>query len=219
MSTPGRALLAAVKATATARGPNLTVPVGEPVESILRPVSIRRDSLCEADVARLTGWRNRFVHVFLTEFEATNERTADWLVETVGPDDTRIIFMVDTPDGRTFGYMGLAFIDWDHGTYQLDGIVRGGAAAPGMMSNALRTMMLWARSQLGLQEARVRVRSDNPAALAFYRKIGFTEVGRAPLQRIEEPSMIRWIEDPVAPRANPCLVHMRWSPDLPAAGG
>lgn len=207
---PGRSLLTALKASAVPRGTSLTIPVGRPVRAVLRPVSTRPGSLNAEDVARLTDWRNRFVRSFLTEFPATEERTARWLTEVVGPADTQILFMVDDADGRTVGYVGLAFVEWETGCFEVDAVVRGEDAPRGLMSDALRTMMLWAQCQLGLGEARVRVLSDNTAH-AFYRKLGFRDVKRVPLRSVEEPGMVRWVEDEAAPDASRGLVHMVWA--------
>ena len=206
----GRSLLTALKAGAIPGGAALVLPVGRPVRATLRPVATRPGGLNEDDVARLTEWRNRFVRSFLTEFPATPERTARWLAEIVGPTDTQILFMVDDAEGRTFGYLGLVAIDWASGAFEVDAIVRGADAPRGLMSVALRTLMRWAQGQLGLREARVRVLSDN-TALEFYRKLGFHEVRQVPLRRIEEPGMVRWVEDEGAPDGGRSLVHMVWS--------
>jgi RimJ/RimL family protein N-acetyltransferase len=204
----GRQLLRAAKESAAPRGAVLSLPVGRPVEAVLRPVATCEGCLNADDVRALTQWRNRFVRSFLTEFEATEERTARWLTTMVGPDDTRILFMVDDArTGRTVGYMGLAFIDWERGSGEADAIVRGGDAAPGMMTRALRTMLDWARVQLGLHELGVRVRSDNPA-VTFYRKLGFRELRRVPLRRIDREGLIQWIENESLPGREPSLVHM-----------
>src|SRR6188472_3858133 len=100
-----------MKAAAGSGAVELCLPVGRPVACLLRPVATRPDRLSRADVACLTAWRNRFVGSFLTEFAATEARTARWLVETVGPSGGKILFMLDDPSGSTFGYMGLDFID------------------------------------------------------------------------------------------------------------
>ena len=203
----GRNLLNAVKASTRPRGPVLSLPVGSPVEAVLRPVATRREDLNAKDVRVLSEWRNRHLRAFLTEFQATEYRTARWLNEMVGPDDTRILFMVDDAKGRTIGYMGLAFIDWENRSAEADAVVRGVEAPPGMMTRALRTLLSWARGQLGLPRLGVRVLSDN-TALEFYRKFGFREVRRTPLRRVEEEDMIRWIEDPSLPHSERSLVHM-----------
>lgn len=212
-------MLQAVKASTGGSGPVLSIPVGSPVEAALRPVATRRGDLRADDVRALTVWRNRHVQAFATEFEATEERTGDWLVNTVGPDDTKILFMVDSIDGETVGYMGIAFIDWEAGYGEADAIVRGAESAPGLMGKALETLLDWAGGQLNLSRLGVRVRSDN-AAVEFYRKLGFQEVKRVPLKKVEEPGMVKWVEDPSLPPSEPSLVHMEFqSAGREASGG
>lgn len=187
----------------------LTLVSGQPAEAFLRPVATQGGRLDSADVRLLSGWRNRFVKAFLTEFEATEERTERWLTDIIGPDDTRILFMVDdAQSGQTVGCMGLAFIHWPQGIGEVDSIMRGGPAPPGMMMRAVITMLGWARQQLGLQIFGARLRSDNPRVLAFFRKLGFVEVGRVPLRPCKTPDMVRWIEDRSLPVNAPTLVHV-----------
>lgn len=213
MPPRGRELLIAVKESAGAGGSVLSLPIGQPIEAVLRPVATRIEGLRAEDVRVLTEWRNRHVRAFLTEFQAHEWRTRRWLTETVGPDDSRILFMVDAADGRTVGYVGLAFIDWEERSAEADAVVRGVGALPGIMTKALHTLLEWARGQLGLDSLGVRVRSDNPA-LAFYRTFGFREVTRVPLRAVEEADMLRWTEDRSMPSGEPSLVHMA----LPKAG-
>jgi RimJ/RimL family protein N-acetyltransferase len=206
MSPQGRSLLVALKSSTTSGGPVLGLPVGRPVRALLRPVATTGE-LDAADVHRLTAWRNRHVGAFLHEFTADEARTARWLRNVIGPDDTRILFMADDPAGTTFGYMALAFIDWDARTGEADAIVRGGDAPRGTMAMALTTLLAWGRTQLGLERFGVRVRSDNPA-LGFYERLGFVETRRVALRPTEEPDGRRWIEDAGYAGDGPELVHM-----------
>jgi RimJ/RimL family protein N-acetyltransferase len=187
--------------------PTLSLPVGQPVLGLLRPVVTRPGEISPADVRALTDWRNRHVGSFLTEFVATQERTERWLVDSVGPDDTRILFMVEDAARRTVGYMGLAYIDWEAGYAEFDAIVRGAEAPSGLMSRSIRTMWSWGRAALGLKQLGGRVRSDNPA-LAFFVRLGVREHARVPLRREEEDGETRWVEDPSLPAGEPSLVHM-----------
>ena len=165
----------------------VSIHVGDPVEAVLRPAN-------HDDVCVLTEWRNRFVRSFLTEFEATEERTKAWLTEVVGPDPARFLFMLDDVRGRTIGYLGLAFIDWEERTGEADAIVRGVDELPGIMTKALLALLRWAHRDLGLTKAlNVRVRSDNPA-VNFYLKLG-AETRRVPLRETRATGMTRWVED------------------------
>ena len=205
----GRELLITLKANATANAPYLCIPVGLPVEAVLRPVATAAGRVDAGDVQVLTDWRNRFVSSFLTEFVATEPRTEQWLTEVVGPDPTRILFMLDDALGATVGYLGLAFIDWDNLTGEADAIVRGADTAPGVMARAMFTLLDWAREQLGLKSVGARVRSDNPA-LRFFLKFA-TETKRVPLRAVQEPDMIRWIEDETLVDAPISLVYITFT--------
>ena len=199
-------MIQALKASATAGQPCLSLPVGSPIEALLRPVSTVPGKLNENDVRVLTEWRNRFVNSFLTEFEATEARTAAWLTDVIGPDSTRILFMLDDAQGHTVGYLGLGFIDWEQGVGEADAIVRGAEVAPGVMAKALFTLLGWGYEQLGLETLGARVRSDNPS-LRFFLKIG-KELKRVPLRRIDEPGMVRWVEDETLVTSPASLVYL-----------
>jgi RimJ/RimL family protein N-acetyltransferase len=191
----GIRLLKSVKYVAGTPGLHVGLEVGTPAIGWLRPVATRLEVLNESDVRCLTEWRNRFVTSFLTEFEATEGQTADWLAKSVYPDDSRILFMVDDAAHLTIGYMGISFIDWEIAYGEADSIVRGRAGSRGIMTAALQTLLVWGRSQLGLNTIGVRVRSDNPA-LDFYRKFGFVEQKRVPLSRRADSSKLVWYEEP-----------------------
>jgi RimJ/RimL family protein N-acetyltransferase len=206
----GQELLQALKTGSQA---SFSIPVGEPVEAMLRPVVTIAGKVNREDVRVLTEWRNRFVRSFLTEFEATAGRTEAWLTEVVGPDETRILFMLDDLDGRTIGYLGLAFIDWEERTGEADAIVRGGDHLPGVMTKALLALLRWAHRELGLTTGlNVRVRSDNPA-VHFYLKLG-TETRRVPLREVEEPGLKRWVEDETLAASSTELVYITFQPHL-----
>ena len=217
----GQELLQAFKASA-GRQQSLSLPVGDPfasavsglTEGVLRPVATTAGELNSDDVSVLTEWRNRYVKSFLTEFEATEERTAKWLTEVVGPDPTRILFMLDVANGQTIGYLGLAFIDWDARTGEADAIVRGVSGAPGLMTKALLTLLRWAHERLGLTGGlNVRVRSDNPHAVEFYSRLA-TETRRVPLREVEDAGMNRWIEDNSVPTSSAQLVYLSFHREL-----
>jgi RimJ/RimL family protein N-acetyltransferase len=210
----GRDVLLATKAAASHPQPAACVPVDRPAIALLRPVVTAPGAIARADVQALTEWRNRFNRAFLSEFAASEERTERWLTEAVGPDDSRILFMVDDLSYRTIGYIGLAFIDWEAGRAEADAVVRGVAGERGLYTRVLQGMWQWGRTALGLTTLRVRVRSDNPA-VAFYERAGFRETHRVPLRGEQRADGVVWLEDPALAEAELTLVHM----ELEADGG
>jgi hypothetical protein len=208
----GEEFLRALKAHSTPNGPCLCIPVGLPIEAVLRPVGTVTGRLNANDVSLLTEWRNRFVNSFLTQFKATESRTEKWLTEVVGPDPTRILFMLDDARGQTAGYLGVAFIDWKELTGEADAFVRGSELPPGVMAKSIFTLLDWAHEQLGLKSMSGRVRSDNPA-LSFFLKFA-KETKRMPLRRIEEPGIVRWVEDETSDDDSPSLVYMIFDRNL-----
>jgi RimJ/RimL family protein N-acetyltransferase len=178
----------------------------------LRPVRAATATAGDPDVQLLTDGRNAHVQAFLTEFVATNERTAAWLRQVVTPNPGKVLFVLEGEDGPV-GYMGLDFIDWDARSGEIDAIVRVHPRHPGAMSTGTQSLIAWARSELDLDEINVRVRSDN-LALEFYRRLGFRELARVPLRREPDPAGERtvWSEDPALADPELWLVHHRYEP-------
>jgi len=198
-----------MKRSARADGPGVCIPVGSPLVGTLRPVAVMADQIRQSDLRVLTDARNRHVRSFLTEFVASEDRTRRWLLESVGPNDSKILFMCEDSSGTTIGYMGLDYIDWRRGWGEADAVVRVVPGNSGFITLNLRTLMKWAESQLGLQRLRVRVRSDN-LALHFYERAGFQEYRRVPLVKYVEPGLVRWVESEDAVESDTSLVHLRW---------
>lgn len=203
----GRDLLALLKQVASAGAVPLTIPVGQPVQALLRVIPSQPAHLDSEDLSLLSDWRNRYVKSFLTEFHAHPERTASWLCNHVHENDGKILFMLESLNGERWGHIGLAFIDWQSGYGEADAIVNGGAAPRGLMKLGLQTCLRWAKQSLGLQTLGVRVRSDNPA-LEFYKKVGFQEIKRVPLAHEIDGENINWFEAPELGDDVPALVYM-----------
>lgn len=202
----GGLLLKYIKEVAGSPGPQLVLPVGTPYSALLRPVATQKKLQNKHDVLHLTNWRNKYTHSFLTEFEATVLKTSNWLSNTIHNDNSRIIFMVDLPNGQTIGYMGLAFINWERKYGEADAIVRGEPAPKGIMLASLEVLLNWAEGSLGINDIWVRVLSDNPA-LKFYKRCGFVEIKRIPLKKNIENDIIYWSEDKDANNSSRKIIY------------
>jgi RimJ/RimL family protein N-acetyltransferase len=159
----------------------LSLPV-QGTEYALYPVNCNADSIDEDIVDMLTTARNANTNSFLTFFNATNDRTREWLANSVAADSTRILFVLKRLDtGKLYGYMGLAYGDATGTRIEGDAIVRySEQAEPGLMRTAFAQLVEWVRKGLGISEIWIRVLSDNPA-VGFYQRCGFSLISNAPL--------------------------------------
>jgi RimJ/RimL family protein N-acetyltransferase len=204
----GKELFLAIKTTTRARHPSFVLPVGKPMLAVLRPVATVPGCLDPNDIQLLTKWRNQYVKSFLTEFVATDTQTSQWLSGPVHGNLGKLLFMVETPDGKCVGHVGLGFIDWEKAYGEADAIVSGGNSPPGLMKESLLALMRWSRDVLQLTTLAVRVRSDN-SAVEFYRKVGFQEYKRVPLVASLVGGGVNWSEDIEAQNSTASLVYMQ----------
>ena len=153
---------------------SLPVPGGK---YLLSPINCRLEESDRRIVEMLTASRNANTDRFLTFFDATPERTRDWLCNSVANDETRILFVLkEIETGALCGYMGLAYGDDRGERIEGDAIVKfASKTQPGFMRKAFTVLVEWASGCLGFKEVWVRVLSDNPA-IAFYEKCHFIRV-------------------------------------------
>lgn len=137
-------------------------------------------TLDDETVAQLTRWRNLAKHAFLTQFEATPERTRRWLETTVFPDSARLMFLIHSLDRRV-GQVGLRDLTDD--TVQLDNTLRGErGGAPDLMLMAHVSVMEWAFAQFSLRSIYCHVFEDNAPILRLLDALGLQVVARIPLE-------------------------------------
>jgi RimJ/RimL family protein N-acetyltransferase len=212
MRTNGKEFLCQVKSSAGSSRDSIRIPVGRPPRAYLRPVATSPGFIDARDVERLTKWRNGVTEKLLTRFDATPEKTSRWLIDSVGPDDGKILFFVEDEGGRAIGQMGLDFIDWERGRGEVDAVIRGEDAAPGLMTQALKLMLAWARDELGLSDFNVSVLADNTAR-EFYQKAGFREKTRIPLRVVVEKNGTRLVKDETLDEGECELIIMEYAPE------
>jgi len=163
--------------------PGLTIPVsiGDTVVAVLEPMTERTAGDPEL-VAQLTNWRNAARGAFLTQFEATPERTSAWLEKTVLPDPARRLFIIRDAQGAvgTIGYIHLTA----EGA-ELDNLLRGERRGPPTLVHAVEIALVqWLFATYDLRRIEAVVLSNNFAALQLHHSIGFEIVSRTPLRRV-----------------------------------
>ena len=93
----------------------------------MTPITRTRPASDEV-VEALTRWRNRARRFFLTQFEATVERTRGWLESVVLTADDRLFFLLYTDSGKLVGHYG--FIHMDERSAEVDNLMRGESGGP-----------------------------------------------------------------------------------------
>ncbi|WGI24892.1 GNAT family N-acetyltransferase [Halomonas alkaliantarctica] len=194
---------------------SLALPVAE-TGFALYPINCNPAHVDKIVVNMLTEARNRSRDSFLTYFEATSERTFQWITSNVANDSTRILFALREIGKRElYGYMGLAYGDASGARIEGDAIVRfSDTNRPGLMRKAFLSLVEWVITDIGIKEVWVRVRSSNPA-VNFYNQCGFSVEFEMPLYEIngsmgvlEELSEVPLKDDAVMSADS--LFHMKY---------
>ncbi|WP_346780693.1 aminotransferase class I/II-fold pyridoxal phosphate-dependent enzyme [Trinickia sp. Y13] len=148
----------------------------------------------DALLQRLTQWRNRFVHVYPTQFLATLESTRAWLRDRLLAVEDRMLFLVVDKQGAVVGHMGFNSCFNDEAQMELDNIVRGvDGVERGIMANALLTLTEWARKTINVEGFFLRVFADNAKAIDFYRSLGFVVDETIPLTKVEQEGLVSYV--------------------------
>jgi perosamine synthetase len=153
-------------------------------------VHLRDDPLLQ----RLTDWRNRFVHVYPSQFVATLESTRAWLKDRLLAVEDRMLFLVVDRQGALVGHMGFNSCFNDEARMELDNIVRGvDGVEKGIMANALLSLTEWARKTINVEGFFLRVFADNTKAIDFYRNLGFAVDQTIPLTKVQEEGFVSYV--------------------------
>jgi len=172
----------------------LTIPTYWQGHVIGRLCPIHADFSSE-NVHLLAKWRSQNREAFFTWFLPTEQDTEKWLKEQILLRDDRILFFVETLEQVPFGHIGITNFDFLSRSCEIDNVLCGRAGLiKGGMSAALQALMDWVFSDLSVKRMYVRVFYDNQRALDFYTRNGFQIVKRVLTQRVEEGSVIRWVE-------------------------
>jgi len=160
----------------------------------LRPITFECLNI-KSDISLLARWRDAAQEWFPSQFTVTEEGTKTWLEKQVLKQKDRILFMVEDNNHTPLGHVGLFRFDYHHRFCELDNIVRGEInRLPGAMTLACTTLINWAFKELKLKKIYLSVLSNNDRALNLYTRLGFYEVQRVPLMKVEETNGTRWTE-------------------------
>jgi len=132
---------------------------------------------------RLTKWRNQASRYFLTQFNATTERTKRWLEEVVLKDHSRLMFLIYSPTKLIgqYGFKGLA-VD----SVEIDNLIRGEIGGhPELIYYAEIALIKWLFATFRIKRIYGFVLADNFIVLHLHQSVGFRHTDLIPLQKRE----------------------------------
>jgi RimJ/RimL family protein N-acetyltransferase len=140
-------------------------------------------------------WRKKNEMWFSAQFDVTVERTTRWFKERLTNTPDRLLFIIKVGNDY-IGHVGLFRFDFVNKTCEIDNIIRGEAAYPGIMYDAIKNIMDWGKNVLGLNGYSLKTFLDNERAIRLYERLGFKEVSRIPLIQKEGKDGLEWVEAP-----------------------
>jgi transketolase len=145
-------------------------------------------------IGLLAKWRSENQDAFPSQFTVTKEGTKKWSKSQLLDLPDRILFLLETNEGKPFAHMGLFRFDYKSKTCEIDNIVRGENVLSGIMTDALQTLITWTFVNLKISTLTLHVFSDNERAIRLYKRCGFIESHKIPLKKISEPGIIKFVE-------------------------
>ena len=173
--------------------PRIPVIRREQVVASLRPVPSELKGQAFADGRLMAEWRNFREEAFFNWITSTEGSTGEWLTEKYGPDNEDIIFMIETPDGLPFGHVALYNFQCGGTACEFGRLLRGPAiGVNGGMTLGSSALLLWAVSELNVEQFFLEVFNDNQKAISLYERLGFSGTDTVPLKRIDTGRFTRW---------------------------
>lgn len=144
-------------------------------------------------IKKLTKWRNNAMQFFMTQFNATFERTKNWLNKTVLSDNTRLLFIIYDSTGKAIGNLG--FTKLNEYSAELDNLLRGEHGGGSKLIYYTEVAIIkWMFSCLKIKEITGNIFLDNEILLSIHKKIGFSIREEFPLYRKIINNETRWIK-------------------------
>lgn len=164
----------------------------------LKPIDIElvQDQMV---IESLTKWRQKFMRFFMTQFEATPERTGKWLKNNVLTDDSRLLFLIYDENNKLIGNFGICNIQEQN--VELDNLIRGEKGGhKHLIFFSELTLISWLYS-LDVVNIYLRVFSNNFKTISLHSSVGFKPKEILALQKdINNSNEITYIAVPSSPQ-------------------
>lgn len=144
----------------------------------LRPLS-RASLEDDALMVSITKWRNSASKSFLTQFQATPERTRLWLQNVVLCDNARLLFLIHSTT-KLIGHYGFKGLTAE--SAEVDNLVRGESGGhPQLVHFAEIALIRWMFETFDIESLFGYVLADNWQAIELHARVGFQNAERVPL--------------------------------------
>jgi RimJ/RimL family protein N-acetyltransferase len=142
-------------------------------------------------VEKMTDWRNKYRNFFLTQFNATPERTKKWLEKVVLSNPSQLLFLIYY--GETLmGQYG--FKDLNSVPAFLYNLIRGERGShPKLMKYSVSASIEWLFDVMQINVVYGYTFVNNAMALKLNREVGFSCTEKLPLRKQIEGDEIRWV--------------------------
>lgn len=184
-----------IRSTKRGQFGNLVLPghFGEvPYELVLATAECQDDAKLMDTLRR---WRLQHEYWFSAIFAISREGTLRWFSRAIVESPSRMLFLIRVGDDYV-GHVGLDAFDPETRTMDIDSILRGERAYPGIIATAMHTLMTWAIPEFGLRRFELTVALENDPAMALYDRFGFQEMRRWPLIKAFHDDHMEWITQP-----------------------
>ncbi len=163
----------------------LSIPILDESSNLIGKLTvIKKDDVNnEFYIQALTKWRIRYMRYFLTQFSATLERTRIWLLQSVLPSDDKLLFFILDTNNNLIGNFGIANIK--KYKCELDNLIRGEKEGhPKLIYFSEIALLKWLFENQFMKHVNLHVFSNNRITLKLHLSVGFKEIARYPLYKI-----------------------------------
>jgi RimJ/RimL family protein N-acetyltransferase len=136
---------------------------------------------CEDDLEPLALLRNNVAlqSMLITQPRPNSaEKVRRWLIDKTGREDILFFIVAQCSSQQCIGYIQLSNMRLLHGTADLGICLAPAAQGQGAGREAMALLERYAQQVFALRKIVLQVLVDNHSAVAFYGRLGFSEVGR-----------------------------------------
>ncbi|OUU15144.1 MAG: hypothetical protein CBB97_24245 [Candidatus Endolissoclinum sp. TMED37] len=159
------------------------------LDAYLKPVTL--ETLGDSNILKaLTIWRNANMENFMTNFEATPERTRLYLKNTLNEYSRQMLFLI-YEGGELVGQVG--FKDLNAEEAIMDNGMRGERSQnPKIMVHAHRALAIWLFKEAKIKQMIGWLFADNITGIMMNKQIGWSSWVRHPLEKVETDDGAHW---------------------------